>query len=1045
MYIVQIGLYLCLISKRCCAGFTKDIEQTKILGDGLGLTHRELTQGERDLAMFPEVSSRHSYSDHVDTARSNGESPDLSSKTLAKGYVLTGSQARFPSATNSDRSSEDVYVSSMEKDQQRAYPVAQYERFPGYGNAAHQPFRDQLSHYHDNVGFDQHAPPAFPITDQYQTNLYHLPAPDVMIPAFSNPAAAASHSPLGQAMAVMPTSLTPEFAPNHMQTDPTLYHTPFPYEPHLGYNTQPSHFFPTIDPMSNLQNFWPQHIPAPQSFTPPQVARHHDANNLYIKPSLSKVRDQNPPRTNLNGIRNPEKGAVPDISSKTKTKESKQTKPTRKEVHQTKPSSSRPETKTISGESELGALKSTEENLPTASSGLESDLNPEGKSKILVDSEESSTSPSAETVRTASQPLENGDKHIAELKRTPMRLWTDIASQPGQEQKAAQSSLIKERHSHPQGKGRPFGKDDIKSKKSISQLRSEVNSKLEAELVIKTDASDSHSDLNPTKQNPEWIEYQHKKGRKGKFLTQKPTRQGVVHNEVDGHNSFVLPDEESVSKHPQYHMPNSIHDVSVEEAHPKQDAVAAVSDPHPQDAAEFTSNSISKKPNPDPNELINSVSEASKSFISDKTQKPRTKPKGKARKPKKKSQIGGSRFEDDPDASPTPNGLKSDSSETKNDVEQMNEILSKVLQKNNQKDRVKIDLDDESYKTLLSLRPPSETTWIDYRTNFHTEFGNPTEARRRWNALAAQIDQRIATKNWKDLIDVTAEPVKKLALRLKINEEWPTFDKVDLAYGEETMRMLEDLNSDHLSALTGLFGDKPFRVRLATIYLTSRRSHSAKRFDNKQLVDFMKQGGVVPILYEVHDCLEMQLAEVNWDKISKEVMKSKLNRLLKAMSGRISNGATNLELTRQSWPSTWTREYLSRLSGSSNSAPFQPRLHSFYRAVEKMLDPQSVLSWRGVSNLEGIEKSAPVWSEELLTAGQVLAGANFDLSPTVIGMMIHLSKQNLNVLARHKTLEENIVWWPTNAPLELMHKFYQFKDFYQFCGYKLKIPIELIA
>ncbi|EGF99234.1 uncharacterized protein MELLADRAFT_112896 [Melampsora larici-populina 98AG31] len=250
MYLVQVGLCLWLISQRCYAGLTKDIEQTKILDDGLELSNRELTQGERDFAMFPELSSKDSFPDHGDTGRSKEESTDVSPASSAEGNVPTGSQARLSSAIDSDRSSEDGPISAISKGKQHAHSVPLYEQYiSSYGGSARRDFQGQLSHYQGNPRFDPHATAMhpFPITNQYWALAPNdLPGPDVLIPAFSNAEVAAMHSPFGQAMAVMPSPLTPGLLSDHIQA-------PLPY-----YNTHLIH-------EGNPQEFVPSHISDPQS------------------------------------------------------------------------------------------------------------------------------------------------------------------------------------------------------------------------------------------------------------------------------------------------------------------------------------------------------------------------------------------------------------------------------------------------------------------------------------------------------------------------------------------------------------------------------------------------------------------------------------------------------------------------------------------------------------------------------------------------------------------------------------------------------------
>ncbi|EGF99236.1 Hypothetical protein MELLADRAFT_94815 [Melampsora larici-populina 98AG31] len=1039
MYLVQVGLCLWLISQRCYAGLTKDIEQTKILDDGLELSNRELTQGERDFAMFPELSSKDSFPDHGDTERSKEESTDVSPASSAEGDVPTGSQARLSSAIDSDRSSEDGPISAISKGKQHAHSVPLYEQYiSSYGGSARRDFQGQLSHYQGNPRFDPHATAMhpFPITNQYWALAPNdLPGPDVLIPAFSNAEVAAMHSPFGQAMAVMPSPLTPGLLSDHIQA-------PLPY-----YNTHLIH-------EGNPQEFVPSHISDPQSIRPPRDSNFFGSRKSSNRPPY-KTRGQGLPRTALDATKSPEQQIIPEGSSEQKSEELNKASGSRKQVwketdrtklDQTKSPIPRPEPSKSSEEilstvssqsSKIDGSKSSVESIPTNPNDLESNPAPIERSKILDNSKGPSTSTPVETSRSLGQHVESVDKQVAEVKPTTSRLWADIVSEPEKEKKVAQSFPEKGKKIVSHRKGKPFEKQNVEVKNTVSPLGSGINSRLRSGSNTKTRASESGSLLDPipAQQDSEWTEYRQKKGRKGRFLAQKPASRAGVHSEVDRPTPFDVPDGASISN----------------EAGPRshtQDTVVDLTESHSQEATESPSNNINTpyNANPEPNdESSGSGLGASKikAIIADKIHKPPTKHKGKSRRPKTKAQIGKTEGEgklDVPNSETTEPQITS-LPESETELQQkMDTILSKVLQRDNKKDRTKIVFDTESYEKLLSLKSPSGNVWANYRARFQSEFGNSFETQRRWNAFAAQIDQHMATRSWNDLAYRTAEPVKKLALQLKIDEEWPTFDKIDMAYGQKTMEMLEELTPEHHYALSQLFGEKLLGVRLATVYVASRRSPKAKQFTQSQLVDFMKRGGTVPILYEVHDCLEMQSAEVNWSQMHPEDLRSRLDRLVKAMTGKISNGGQFFDLTKQSWTLTWTREYLSRLSETSTkNVAFLPRLKKFYEIVNDNLDSRDVASWRGVPISERADR--PVWLQELLTPGQVLAGANFDLSVELIGMMINALKQNLNTISRQSSSGEKVILWPANAPTEVLFKAVPFVDFFEFCGFRLKLPL----
>ncbi|KAH9810313.1 hypothetical protein DFH28DRAFT_1085609 [Melampsora americana] len=1065
MYLVQVGLCLCLISKRCYAGLTKDIEQTKILKDGLGVTDRELTQGERDFAMFPELSSKALFSGHGESARLKAGSPDVNpAGSATKASVPTGSQARFSSAIDSHRSSEDGSISSLSEDKQHTRSVPLYEQYtPPYGDFTHRDFQGQLSHHPGNFGFEPHAMHPFPITNQHQTLIPNkLPAPDVLIPAFLNAEDAARHSPVGQVMAVISPHSAPGPLPSHWQAPPLSYDPYFPHESHLGFNSQTSPFSLPIEPMGTVQRFWPPDIPDTQHFEPRRKSRFYDSTKSYNK-LLPPKKGQEPPRTALDSLKIPEREIIPQSSSKQGSKELNRASSSKKAIWKKTDPAKPDQSKSVipmpehlksseksfsvksSHSSDIDDLKSATESLPIASNDLESNQVPVGRSKILDNPKEPSTSTPVET-SSPDQDVENVKKQVTNVESTTPRLWADIVSQSEKEKNIAQSFLPKGKHIDSHGKGKPFEKPN-----------SRVNSQPGSGSNTKTRASESGSlvDARLRQQDSEWKEYRQKKGRKGRFLTQKPAQESVLHSEVDRQDRFEVPDGERIPNEagPHSHLPNSIHNTFATNAHPSQDAAEAVTEPDSQGVTEFPLNSIPDDSNPKSNELIESGSSALKikTMMADKNQKPRTKAKGKSRKTKTKAQIGSTQGNDNLDVSmnviKSEDTVKSKSSFPPEDEiqieQQMSSILSKVLQRHNKKNRAKVDFDEESFEKLFLFSSSSGKAWSNFRMKFQSEFiENPLEAHRRWNAFAAQLDQRLAIRNWNDLSDqTTVDSVKSFAIRLKIDKEWPTFDQLDLKYGQRTIEMLEELNPVDQSTLSGLFGNTLFKIRIATIYVVSRRSPNAKQFEKSQLVEFMKRGGIVPILYEIHDCLEMHSTGMNWDQISKEELKSRLDRILKAISGKISIGNQILVLTKQGWPLTWTREYLSRLGeSSSRNVPFLARLKTFYGIVNDKLDPYPVSTWWGESTSETTDR--PVWMDELLTPGQVLAGAHFDISVVSLGLMIHTLKQNSNVIARHH-FEEKTIWWPPNAPTELLFKAVQFRDFYEFCGYKLKTPMKL--
>ncbi|EGF99235.1 uncharacterized protein MELLADRAFT_68748 [Melampsora larici-populina 98AG31] len=903
-----------------------------------------------------------------------------------------------------------------------------------------------------------------------------------------------------------------------------------------------------------------------------------------------KVRIINPPNGKRLIHQSPSqvRQIIPEGSSEQKSEELNKASGSRKQVwketdrtklDQTKSPIPRPEPSKSSEEilstvssqsSKIDGSKSSVESIPTNPNDLESNPAPIERKSV--------------------------DKQVAEVKPTTSRLWADIVSEPEKEKKVAQSFPEKGKKIVSHRKGKPFEKQNVEVKNTVSPLGSGINSRLRSGSNTKTRASESGSLLDPipAQQDSEWTEYRQKKGRKGRFLAQKPASRAGVHSEVDRPTPFDVPDGASISNEagPRSHTPDSIHNALVAEAHPSQDTVVDLTESHSQEATESPSNNINTpyNANPEPNdESSGSGLGASKikAIIADKIHKPPTKHKGKSRRPKTKAQIGKTEGEgklDVPNSETTepqitslpesetelqqkmdtirrkwdqadavhndldihnafvvpdeasisseakthtntldegsvpethsqetsetrseamshisthvpdelinsvsdasefepaitgkikksrkkqkpksrktrPNaqihsydpvntpakGLASESvkpeslspaSNDKDPAAQLDEILSKALQKDNKRERIRIDFDESSYEKLSKISPLSDEAWSQYRNEFHSDFDNPYEAHRRWNALANQIDQRMATGNWKDLAPMLAEPIKEVALRFKIDKEWPTFDEIDMAYGEETMRMLQKLNPDDKGTLATLFGDKLFRVRLATVYVTSRRSHNAKQFQRSQLVDFMKRGGIVPSLYEIHDCLELKSAGVNWDNLSKEELASRFDRIIKAMTGRISIGDKNLELTKQDWTLSYNREYLSRQGAATNSVDFAIRFKKFADKVNSELKPQSISSWWGIPESERADY--PAWATEIITPAQVLAAANFDLTLRWVGMMIHASKQ---VATRQEDLDRKIIYWPVNVPHELISKFGRFEHYYRFFGFDLRYPI----
>ncbi|EGF98101.1 uncharacterized protein MELLADRAFT_113840 [Melampsora larici-populina 98AG31] len=255
------------------------------------------------------------------------------------------------------------------------------------------------------------------------------------------------------------------------------------------------------------------------------------------------------------------------------------------------------------------------------------------------------------------------------------------------------------------------------------------------------------------------------------------------------------------------------------------------------------------------------------------------------------------------------------------------ELLKKTLQLHDQSKYVKVELSWRTFKEL-------EDKWnfkvdelmVDTLSSIRPYLKGEQEAHRRFASLGHQCQELRIKRNWENQGKAFSKEARRIAMILKVNHQSPSFETSTEDEMKEINELVNFVDDDEWDRLEVLF-ERKLMKRLGTFGLavgsTEYKDSRVLKYTLKKRL--ASQGMNIPLLYWVSKILELDSAEVSWETAETSSIVSKVELLVKLLTGTNYSpdflGAEPLE----SWTLEYTRDHLC-YAGDWLSELFQSRL-----------------------------------------------------------------------------------------------------------------------
>lgn len=319
------------------------------------------------------------------------------------------------------------------------------------------------------------------------------------------------------------------------------------------------------------------------------------------------------------------------------------------------------------------------------------------------------------------------------------------------------------------------------------------------------------------------------------------------------------------------------------------------------------------------------------------------------------------------------------------------ELLAVILQMDNREDFLDIDLDSNPYDLLIDDEgDPNKTNKIDFfkQNAFYDDFVimfDSAEGKRRVVSWVNQLTQRRMQEEWRKNQTKFPLSVRKIAEKLKIEEDFPVFYDARVKDFREVyheVKFMDKKKPKNMEKLRKGFQDGIHEYRLATMWVLAQFNESGRKklFTEPELKKFSKLGVSIPQMMYIAYVLQLDQAVVRWNLLTKKELEGKAISFMSATKGYIEFADAEARWTGLSiiaWLFAPGREILAQ------HPIYGPRLNSRLKAL---------------ATTEALQEGDVIKPLVSLSIGESLIGSHFNIF------------HNELILLKTACLDDNMLW-----------------------------------